>query len=71
LPVLAKRVRRTIVVNAVLVSTLHTTITTMQELGIFSEVVHVQIARSQGIAGSIRFWPINPVYVIVGECTAC
>jgi len=71
LPVLAKRVRRTIVVNAVLVSTLHTTVTTMQELGIFSEVVHLQIARSHGIAGSIRFRPINPVYVIVGKGTAC
>jgi cobalt-precorrin-6B (C15)-methyltransferase len=71
LPVLAKRVQRTIVMNAVLVSTLHNAVNTMQELGIFSEVVHVQVARSHGIAGSIRFQPINPVYVIVGKGTAC
>jgi cobalt-precorrin-6B (C15)-methyltransferase len=71
LPVLATRVRRRIVVNAVLVSTLQTAVTKMQELGIFDEVVQVQIARSHAIAGSIMFRPIDPVYVIVGTGAAC
>jgi cobalt-precorrin-6B (C15)-methyltransferase len=43
----------------------------MQELGIFDEVVQVQIARSHAIAGSIMFRPIDPVYVIVGTGAAC
>jgi cobalt-precorrin-6B (C15)-methyltransferase len=71
LPTLATRVKRTIVVNAVLVSTLSTTIALMQDLGIFKEVVHVQVARSKGIAGSIMFQPIDPVYILVGAGLAC
>jgi cobalt-precorrin-6B (C15)-methyltransferase len=71
LPVLAKKVRRRIVVNAVLVSTLHTTVEKMREIGIFDEVVHVQIARSHEIAGNIMLKPIDPVYVIVGKGVAC
>jgi cobalt-precorrin-6B (C15)-methyltransferase len=71
LPILAKKVRRTIVVNAVLLSTLSQAVTTMQQLGILCEVVQVQVARSHEIAGSIMFKPIDPVYVIVGKGTAC
>jgi cobalt-precorrin-6B (C15)-methyltransferase len=71
LPVLAKKVRRTIVVNAVLLSTLTQAVATMQQLGIFCEVVQVQVARSHEIAGSIMFKPIDPVYVIVGRGSAC
>ena len=71
LPVLAQRVRRNIVVNAVLVSTLQTTVETMQDLGIFSEVILVQIARSHRISGSVMFKPIDPVYVVVGKGAAC
>ena len=71
LPVLAKKVRRTIVVNAVLLSTLSQAVATMQQLGIFCEVVQVQVARSHEIAGSLMFKPIDPVYVIVGKGTAC
>jgi cobalt-precorrin-6B (C15)-methyltransferase len=71
LPVLAQRVRRRIVVNAVLLSTVYATVTSMQDLGIFREVVHVQASRSQGIAGSLMFRPIDPVYVIVGNGAAC
>ena len=71
LPVLAKKVRRTIVVNAVLLSTLAQAVATLQQLGIFCEVVQVQVARSHEIGGSIMFKPIDPVYVIVGKGTAC
>lgn len=71
LPVLAKKVRRTIVINAVLLSTLDQAVTNLQQLGIFCEVVQVQVARSHKIAGSIMFRPIDPVYVIVGKGTAC
>ena len=71
LPVLTKKVRRTIVVNAVLLSTLTQGVATMKQLGIFYEVVQMQVARSHEIAGSIMFKPIDPVYVIVGKGTAC
>jgi len=59
------------VVNAVLLSTLAQTVATMQQIGIFCEVVQVQVARSHEIAGSIMFKPIDPVYVIVGKGIAC
>jgi cobalt-precorrin-6B (C15)-methyltransferase len=71
LPLLAKKVRRTIVINAVLVSTLAQGVATMQQLGIFCEAVQVQVARSHGIAGSIMFKPIDPVYILVGKGFAC
>jgi len=71
LPMLAKKVKRTIVINAVLLSTLSETVATMKELGIFHEVVQVQVSRSHEIAGSIMFKPIDPVYIIVGKADLC
>jgi cobalt-precorrin-6B (C15)-methyltransferase len=71
LPVLAKKVRRTIVINAVMVSTLEHATTTLKDLGIFTEVVQVQVSRSSDIAGSIMFRPIDPVYIIVARGAAC
>ncbi|MCX6688342.1 MAG: methyltransferase domain-containing protein [Methanoregula sp.] len=71
LPCLATHVRRTIVVNAVLVRTLSTVVETMQQLGIFREAIHVQVSRSHEIGKSVMFKPIDPVYIIVGSGTAC
>jgi cobalt-precorrin-6B (C15)-methyltransferase len=59
-------VRGRIVVNAVMVGTLHEAIASMQRLEIFVEAVHLQVSRSAGIAGGVMFKPINPVYIIVG-----
>jgi cobalt-precorrin-6B (C15)-methyltransferase len=71
LPLLAKKVKRTIVINAVMVSTLEHAIVTLKDLGIFTEVVQVQVSRSHDIAGSIMFRPIDPVYIIVARGAAC
>lgn len=66
LDLLAGQVRGRIVVNAVMVGTLHEAIAGMQRLGIFVEAVHLQVSRSAGIAGGTMFKPINPVYIVVG-----
>lgn len=66
LDTLARMVRGRIVVNAVMVGTLHEAIVSMQRLGIFIEAVHIQVSRSAGIAGGVMFKPLNPVYIIVG-----
>ncbi|MFA6362848.1 precorrin-6Y C5,15-methyltransferase (decarboxylating) subunit CbiT [Methanoregula sp.] len=71
LPVLSRKVRRIIIVNAVLVSTLATVTATMQRLGIFREAVHVQVSRSHELGKSMMFKPIDPVYIIVGSGAAC
>ncbi|MFA4823724.1 MAG: methyltransferase domain-containing protein [Methanoregula sp.] len=71
LPILAKNVKRTIVINAVMVSTLERAVTMLKELGIFTEVVQVQVSRSYDIADSIMFRPIDPVFIIVGRGAAC
>ena len=71
LPLLAKKVKRTIVINAVMVSTLERAVATLKDLGIFTEVVQVQVSRSYDIAGSIMFRPIDPVYIIVARGAAC
>jgi cobalt-precorrin-6B (C15)-methyltransferase len=71
LPVLATRVRRTIVINAVLLNTLVQAVTTLQQLDIFCEVVQLNVSRSHELAGSIMFKPIDPVFIIVGKGAAC
>lgn len=71
LPVLVKKVKRTIVINAVMVSTLADAVECLKGLGLFCEVVQVQVSRSHEIAGSIMFKPIDPVYIIVGRGEAC
>jgi cobalt-precorrin-6B (C15)-methyltransferase len=71
LPVLSQKVKRTIVINAVMVSTLECAVRTLKELGIFTEVVQMQVSRSYNIAGSIMFRPIDPVYIIVARGAAC
>lgn len=71
LPALSRKVRRTIVINAVLLSTVSDAVRAMQELGIFTEVVQVQVSRSHALAGSVMFRPIDPVWIIVGRGTAC
>jgi cobalt-precorrin-6B (C15)-methyltransferase len=71
LPLLSGQVRRTIVINAVMVSTLERAVATLKDLGIFTEVVQVQVSRSYDIAGSIMFRPIDPVFIIVARGTAC
>jgi len=71
LPLLSGKVRRNIVINAVMVRTLDRAVETLRDLGIFNEVVQVQVSRSHDIAGSIMFRPIDPVFIIVGRGTAC
>lgn len=67
LGLLANQVRRRIVVNAVLVETLHSALGRMNELGIYEEAVHVSCSRAVPLAGSVFFQPMNPVFVIVGR----
>lgn len=71
LPRIAKKVKRTIVINAVMLSTLDTAVSALKDLGIFSEVVQVQVSRSHDIAGSIMFKPIDPVFIIIARGAAC
>ncbi len=62
---------RRIVVNAVLIGTVHEAVTTMRKLGIFREAVLVQVSRSHDLAGGIMFRPVDPVFIISGgmECS--
>jgi cobalt-precorrin-6B (C15)-methyltransferase len=71
LPVLAGKVKRTIVINAVMVSTLERAVAALKGLGLFTEVVQVQVSRSSDIGGSIMFRPLDPVFIIVARGAAC
>ena len=71
LPVLSKKVKRTIVINAVMLSTLEQAVAILKRLGLFCEVVQVQVSRSYDIAGSFMFRPIDPVFIIVARGAAC
>jgi len=62
-----EKVRGRIVVNAVLLSSVHRCVDMMGELGIFKEAVQVSVSRSHALGGSIMFRPIDPVFIITGE----
>lgn len=64
---LVEKKARSIVVNAVRIETVVRTIEVMKRLGIFDEVVHLQVSRSAPITGETMFKPENPVYIIVGK----
>jgi cobalt-precorrin-6B (C15)-methyltransferase len=66
LSLLAEKRVRSVVVNAVLLSTLHEAVSTMERLGIFREAVHVLVSRSSPLGGGLMFRPLDPVYIIVG-----
>jgi cobalt-precorrin-6B (C15)-methyltransferase len=66
--ILSQQVTGRIVVNAVLFRTLQQAMSTMQDLGIFEEVIQVSVSRSYPLSGSFIFRPIDPVYIIVGRC---
>jgi len=68
LSLLSEKKVRSVVVNAVLLSSLHEAVTTMQELTIFKEVLHVSVSRSSPLAGGLMLRPLDPVYIIVGGC---
>ncbi len=63
---LAEKKVRSVVVNAVLLSTLHEAVSAMQQVSIFREVVQVMVARSAPLGNGIMFRPLDPVFIIVG-----
>jgi len=67
LGVLADEVRGRIVVDCVLLGTLHRAVETMQRLGIFREVVSLQVARSRPLGNGLMMTPANPVWLVIGE----
>ena len=67
LELLAERVERTIVVNAVLLDTVYEAVRVMKKLNIFEEVVQVQVARSYPLGKSLMFRPIDPVFIVIGS----
>ena len=71
LHILSGKVRGRIVVNAVQIATLSSAIATFRELGIFHEVVSVQVARTVPIGGDMMFRPCNPVFIVVGGGSKC
>lgn len=70
LALLAEKRVRSLVVHAVLLSTLTSAVAEMRRLAIFREAVHVMVSRSQPLAGDLMLKPLDPVYIIVGG-TGC
>jgi cobalt-precorrin-6B (C15)-methyltransferase len=68
LTLLAEKKVRSVVVNAVLLSTLCEAVSTMQRLSMFREAVQVMVARSHALGNGIMFRPLDPVFIIVGGC---
>ncbi len=71
LPVLAEKVKRRIVVNAVRLETLCDAVAAMKSAGIFLDITQLQVSRSRPLAGGLRFEPGNPVWIVTGEGGPC
>lgn len=67
LDVLAGKVHGRVVVDCVLLETLHQAVETMQDLGIFKEVISLQVAHSHPLGQGMMMRPANPVWLVVGE----
>lgn len=68
---LARLQVRSVVITAVLLTTLQKAIEFLTEHGMFREVIHVQVSKSVPIAGGIMLKPIDPVYIIHGGAASC
>ena len=55
-----------LVVNTVLVDSLHETLQRLKACGLATDVVQVQVSRSRPLAGSDRMQAMNPVWIIRG-----
>jgi cobalt-precorrin-6B (C15)-methyltransferase len=40
----------------------------MKELGIFQELLQIQILRGYDLAGDIALKPANPIFMVIGKC---
>jgi len=67
LEILMRKGCKRVVINAVLLNTVTKAVNTLKKLGIFEEIVHVQVSGSYTLAGDIMLKPKNPVYIIVGR----
>ncbi len=56
-----------LVVNAVLVGSLHTTVKTMRSAGLQTDFTQVQISRSHAMAAGDRMEALNPVWIVRGR----
>jgi cobalt-precorrin-6B (C15)-methyltransferase len=63
---LAELRTRTVVINAVMLETVSTSVKALRDNGMFKEVISVQISRSYPIGAGIMFKPIDPVFIICG-----
>ncbi|HWQ65883.1 MAG TPA: methyltransferase domain-containing protein [Methanospirillum sp.] len=60
---------RTLVINAVMLETVYTAVSSLRKRGMFREVISANIARSYPIGTGIMFKPIDPVFIICGGNT--
>ncbi len=40
----------------------------MKEVGIFQELIQINIARGYALAGDIALKPANPIFMVIGKC---
>ena len=57
---------RTLIINAVMIETVYTAVTSLRKYGLFREVISAQISRSYPIGKGIMFKPLDPVFIICG-----
>ncbi|WP_202320650.1 methyltransferase domain-containing protein [Archaeoglobus neptunius] len=58
---------RRIAVNAARIEVVTLVARKMRELGIFREIIAVNIAKSYELAGGLAFRPLNPIFIVYGE----
>jgi cobalt-precorrin-6B (C15)-methyltransferase len=69
--ILAELNVRSIVINAVMLETVHIAVKNFRRYGIFKEVILAHISRSYPISSDIMLKPLDPVFIIHGGTTSC
>lgn len=60
-----------LVINAVMLETVHTAVSALKKGGIFKEVISANISRSYPIGSGLMFKPLDPVFIICGGTPSC
>jgi precorrin-6Y C5,15-methyltransferase (decarboxylating) len=56
-----------VIVNATTIDTMNDAIRLFETKGFNTDLISLQVSRSKGIGGKKRLYPLNPIFIIMGE----
>jgi Precorrin-6B methylase 2 len=63
----ASKKAKKIIANVARLETASNIVKKMREIGIFEEMLLINISKSYELAGEIAFRPLNPIFMVIGS----